>query len=110
MTPRLRCFGFIEINQFGIRLIDQPVCSPRVVIRLSKFYTDKVFSVIRAGIQIHIPLIALIDPAKVAHLLFAGRAGDRDQTVICKCVRFALITVKHNMLDGFTFIVPAARL
>ena len=104
----LSCLGFIEFDQFGVRFVDQTVRDPGVVIHLAEFYTDQVFSVLRTGIQVHISLVTLIDPAQMGHLVLTFGAGDGDQSVIGKGVGFAVVTGKHDVFNGFPLIIAGA--
>ena len=79
----LGSLGFVEAEHVLIRLINQAIGKPRVVLLvLAELCAHKKAAVFSAGIDVHIALIALIDPFEGIRRLSAYRAGELTQALI----------------------------
>ena len=64
----------VEIDHTLVGFINEPVCRPCVVLVLAELKADKVAAAFRTGKNIHVSLIALIDPALGRKLALTFRA------------------------------------
>ena len=79
----LRGFRLVEAEHFVVRLIDQLVDQPGVQLPvLAEAGTDQKAAVLGAREDVHIALIALIDPFEGIRRLSAYRAGELTQALI----------------------------
>ena len=75
-AARLRGLGLIEALHILIGFIDELVCRPCVILGiLAELRAHEECAVLGAGVDIHIALIALIDPLEAGGLPAAVRAG-----------------------------------
>ena len=104
-----RRLAAVKIEHTGIGLIDEAVGRPEIVLMLFEFEPHKIASARGAAIDVHIPLIALIDPMLTAKLTAADRTLYLNELGVGKGVGFCTVIGEKQMLygDGGVLIVRA---
>ena len=64
----------VEIDHTLVGFVNEPVCRPCVVLMLADLEANEIAAAFRTGKNIHVSLIALIDPALSRKLALTFRA------------------------------------
>ena len=85
----LGCFGAVKLDSRGVGAVYELVGRPGVVILvLAELGAHQDGAVLLAGIDVHIALIALVDPLFGVKRLAADRAGESGDALVGKCGGF----------------------
>jgi len=99
-AARLRGLGLIEALHVLIGFIDELVCRPCVILGiLAELRAHEECAVLGAGVDIHIALIALIDPLEAGGLPAAVRAGKLRDALVSKGDGLALKALEALMAE-----------
>ncbi len=97
-AARLGGLRLIEVLHCAVGTVDEAVGMPDIILRaLAELDTGEEGAVLRAGAEVHISLIPLIDPLDAARLRAAVRTGDGGDGLIRKGSGLALISAEGVM-------------
>ena len=102
----LGSLGLVEAYHVLVRLVDQAVCKPgAVLLALAELGAHEKAAVLGAGVDVHVALIALVDPLERVRLLTADGTGEDGQPLVGEGLGLGFEAVEHVVADGVGPIV-----
>lgn len=104
-AARERSLAAIKIDHAVVSFVNEPVCRPCVVLVLAELEANEVAAAFRTGKNIHVSLIALIDPALSRKLSLTFRTLDAGEFFVGKSIGLRNVAGENNVLDRIGCVV-----